>query len=118
MRTVHVSQCSLLICAVGAPIQPSLSIAGISSTTADLEWTQDLTQPVTTYVLRWTYTGPCSVQLSLSTVISGTQRQFSLTGLEEAGNYTFGLMAINEVDVSSEATVIGLTLPAGSMVCS
>ena len=100
---------------MGPPSEPSLSVINesISTTSATLEWTQGLAQPVTRYFLSWTYTGPCTRQPPQSAIISGTARRFTVTDLEEGGSYTFELTAINGVGVSPESTTTGQTLQAG-----
>ena len=100
--------------AVETPLEPSLSLSSISATSANLEWTQDLTQPVTMYILRWTYTGPCAPLPPQSEVISGAARSLSITGLEEGGSYRFGLTAFNGEGTSPENITTGQTLPTGT----
>ena len=99
---------------VGRPLAPSLSVSSVSATSAILEWTQNLDQPVTRYFLRWTYTGPCSPQPPQSMLISGSARSFTVTGLEEGGSYTFGLTAINGEGSSPESNATGQALPTGT----
>jgi hypothetical protein len=101
---------------VDTPLEPPLSVSSISATSASLEWTQDLAQPVTRYFLSWTYTGPCASQSKQSEVISGGARSLTITGLEEEGNYTFGLTAINGAGTSPENTATGQTPPAGILL--
>ena len=96
------------------PLGPSLSASSISATSASLEWTQDLAQPVTRYFLNWTYTGPCARQPPQSELVSGVARSFTVTGLEEGGSYTFGITAINGEGTSSESSITEQTLTAGN----
>ena len=99
---------------VEVPPEPSLSVASITATSVRLEWTQITIQPVTRFYMRWTYTGPCDPLPSQSVLIDGGDRSFTVSGLEEGGNYTFGLTAINGVGTGPENTTIGQTLLAGS----
>ena len=84
-----------------------------SSTSTSLVWTQDTVQPVTRFFLRWMYIGPCGSQPSQSAIVSGAVRSFTVTGLEEGGNYTFGMTAFNGEGPSLERTTSGQTLPSG-----
>ena len=99
---------------VRPPLAPFLSISSISATSASLAWTQNLDQPVTRYILNWTYTGPCARQPPQSVLISETARSFTVTGLEEGGSYIFGLTAINGEGLSPENTATGQAQPTGT----
>lgn len=99
---------------MGNPLEPSLSVSIVSSTSASLVWTQDLAQPVTRYFLNWTYTGPCTRQPSGSAIVSGEARSFTVSDLEEGGSYIFGLTAFNGAGTSPQNTATAQTLPAGS----
>ena len=98
---------------MGTPLAPSLSVSTISATSASLEWTQNLAQPVIRYFLSWTYTGPCGSQPPQSMLISGSTSSFTITDLEEGGSYTFGLTAINGEGTSPVNTTTGQTLLDG-----
>ena len=97
----------------GLPTSPALSLVSITADSANLAWTQERNQPITRYLLTWTYTGPCDPIPRQTVVIDGTERRFTITGLEEASMYTFGLTAFNGAGTSLENTVNGETLSAG-----
>ena len=90
-------------------------LLSITADSASLAWTQDSDQPITRYFLRWSYTGPCDPIPDQTIIIGGTDRRFTITGLEEAANYTFGLTAINGAGTSFEGIVDGETLPTGNL---
>ena len=102
-----------MLCTVDIPLEPSLSVSSISATSASLEWTQDVAQPITRYYLIWNYTGPCARQSAQSMLISGATRSVTITDLEEGGSYSFGLTAINGEGTSPENSATGQILPAG-----
>ena len=79
-----------------------------------LAWTQDPSQPVTSFFLNWTYIGPCNPQPSQSVIIDGEERNFTVSGLEEGGSYIFGLTPINGVETGPEITAMGQTPIAGT----
>ena len=110
-----VVHCTSFIYSVEIPPEPSLSIvsSSISATSASLVWTQDSTQPVIRFLLSWTYIGPCDPLPSQSAIVSGTDKSFTISGLEEGGTYTFGLTAINGVGTSLENRTTGNTLTSG-----
>ena len=74
-----------------------------------------MAQPVATYFLRLTYTGPCDPIPDQTIIIDGTERRFMITGLEEAAMYTFGLTALNGAGRSLDNTTDGETLPTSKL---
>ena len=98
------------------PLPPALSLVSITADSATLAWTQGGDQPITRYILTWTYTGPCDPLPGQTVIIDGTERRFTITGLEEAAMYTFGLTAFNGAGTSLESMSNRETLSAGKPI--
>lgn len=98
------------------PSAPVPILVSIDADSATVAWTKNTDQPITQYFLRWSYTGPCDPIPDQTVIIGETERRFTITGLEEAANYTFGLRAMNGAGTSIEGVTEGETLQTGIVI--
>ena len=71
------------------------------------------------FEVAFSYQGPCSgFTHTNTTIVGGTTRQYTLTGLQEFSNYTVTVVAVNDAGKSEENSVNVVTMADGTYVCT
>lgn len=86
----------------------------VDMSTAQCTWSQPAADSITNFFLSWRYDGPCSPDTQ-SFLLESEVRSYSLGGLEEGGDYTIRLYAINSVGAGPTASV-QVSTPANGML--
>ena len=69
------------------------------------------------YEVSFSYQGPCSgFNHTNITIVNGTTRQYTLTGLQELSNYTVTVVAVNGAGRSEESSQNVVTMADGTYV--
>ena len=69
------------------------------------------------YEVSFSYQGPCSgFNHTNTTTVTGTSRQYTLTGLQEFSNYTVTVVAVNGAGRSEKSSVNVVTMADGMSV--
>ena len=100
----------------GEVAAPNVTVTFVDSTSVLLRWIQpdDLYRTITSFEFSWGRIGPCSSGNFIKSYnFSGAYRSYYTYGLQEFGDYTYTMTAI-DVDVRSTPTSVAVrTLPAG-----
>ncbi|KAL5486530.1 hypothetical protein EMCRGX_G019023 [Ephydatia muelleri] len=88
------------------PSTPSLTIAQVTSTSITAMWSQPGGEIGTTYILSYTYQGPCAGAGGGGSVSVGNATQYTITGLQEFSAYTLTITASIGVGSSPPASVL------------
>ena len=104
---------SLLSHSTSVPSPPSLTIAPVTSTSITVMWSQPGGEIGTTYILSYTYQGPCAGAGGGGSVSVGTATQYTITGLQEFSAYTLTINASIGVGSSPPASMLVNTSSAG-----
>eukprot|EP00731_Ephydatia_muelleri_P018890 Em0011g930a len=88
------------------PSTPSLTIAQVTSTSITVMWSQLGGEIGTTYILSYTYQGPCAGAGGGGSVSVGNASQYTITGLQEFSAYILTITASIGVGSSPPASVL------------
>ena len=99
---------------------PTITMAvSESPSSINLTWTQLEGEIVDSFEVSFSYQGPCSgFNHTNTTIVGGTTRQYTLTGLQEFSNYTVTVVAVNGAGRSEESSVNVVTMADGTYVCT
>ena len=106
--------CSLSICTLADPVQPTVMVDSTTPTTISLSWTAS-NGTTDTYVVAWERdtSGECLDVDEDSATISGSSTNYTISGLEEDSNYTINVTATNVVGSAVSVPVTAVTGEAG-----
>eukprot|EP00731_Ephydatia_muelleri_P018842 Em0011g882a len=85
---------------------PSLTIAQVTTTSITVMWSQPGGEIGPTYILSYTYQGPCAGAGGDGSVSVGNATQYTITGLQEFSVYTITITASIGVGSSPPASVL------------
>lgn len=76
----------IFIAAAGEPCSPSIAIASLTATSANISWSVSCTVDEA-YVFRWRLEGPCSTSAQQERRLDASVTSYFLTNLEEYSRY-------------------------------
>ena len=114
-KTVCMYGMMILWCS-GPPSSPTILNTSMS-TNITLTWSQSPRDVVDSYQISYSFTiRGCGVGGGNVSTVTGTSREYTLTGLEENSDFTINIIAMNGAGSSPPATIITRTLN-GSLDC-
>ena len=106
--------CSLSICTLADPVQPTGIVDSITPTTISLSWTTS-NGTADSYEVMWERdtSGECSDVDEDSATISGSSTNYTISGLQEDSNYTITVTATTALGSAVSVPVTAVTGEAG-----
>ena len=101
----------------GPPSSPTMLTTSPQSISITLTWSQSPGNVVDSYQISYSFTiRGCGVEGGNVSTVTGSSREYTLTGLEENSDFTISITAMNGAGSSPPATIITRTLN-GSLDC-